>query len=409
MLWIANFITAVGVMVLLPFFPLFLRDLGVEGDGAIKVWTGLIVGAAPFTAALMAGIWGAIGDQVGRRAMVIRATLGVTVFIGLMALATNPWHLLLLRIGQGCFSGFVAPSLTLASVIAPAARQGRASGSMQMALLAGSVAGPLIGAPLFAGIGFDGVALVCAGLSLMATILVACFVPEPSGAIATRPEDPPPRPAVVLRRAVADVRRVLADPRVQSLFLALLFVRLANAAQNPTLVLYVEQLCERLDVPFDPRTAGLVFAANPIAVLLTLPIWGRLADLWSPRRQLVLCISAGALFTIAQSVAATPTALFGLRFLTGASLAGVFPAGFALVAAASRTDQRGSAFGTAFSALAMGLAVGPVVAAWIDPWLGYRSLLVGCGLLLACAVRFALVDRESGSSAGDVYSLADPR
>ena len=270
-----------------------------------------------------------------------------------------------------------------------------------MALLAGSVAGPLLGAPLFESIGFRGVVLSCAALSLVATLLVAWLVPEPGRSLDDAPTDRPTRPIDVLGRAVTDVRRVLSDPRVQTLFVALFVVRLANAAQNPTLVLYVEALAAARGADLDPRVAALVFAANPIAVLLTLPLWGRLADRRSPRSQLVGCVTVGALLTIAQSLAATAPWLFTLRFLTGAALAGVFPAGFAMVAKASNTGQRGSAFGTAFSALALGLAVGPAVAAVIDPWLGYRSLLIGCGLLLAVAVRFALVDRAAG---GDLQS-----
>ena len=95
------------------------RVLVVEDDAAIKVWTGLIVGAAPFVAAFMSPIWGALGDRVGRKLMVMRALAAIGLFVGAMGFAQSPWQLLVLRVMQGVFSGFIPPSITLVSVGAP--------------------------------------------------------------------------------------------------------------------------------------------------------------------------------------------------------------------------------------------------------------------------------------------------
>lgn len=404
-LWLTNLLTAVGLMVMLPFFPLFLRELGETDPDRLKTWSGVIVGAAPFTAALTGGLWGAIGDQLGRRNMVIRAMLGVSVFVGLMAFAERPWHLLLLRIGQGCFSGFAAPTLTLASVIVPGHWQGRVSSRMQTAILAGSVIGPLLGAELATRIGFRGMVSGCALLSLLSCLLVRVLVPEP-------PRDAPRLRAAgtarggVVGQAFADVLRVLRDPRLQGLFVALLLVRLANSAQNPTLVLYIEELTGTGAA--GAKLAGRVFAANPIAVLILLPMWGRIADLGQPLRLLMWCAAGGALFTFAQAFATSPLSVFVLRFLGGAAIAGVFPAGFAMVASASRRDERGSALGTAFSALAMGLALGPFVAAIVDPLLGYRILLMGCAALLCAAALVARHGQAAASSARPRLQASQP-
>ena len=71
--WVANLVTSIGMMSFLPFFPQHLRSLGMTDPDSIARWSAAIFGAAPFTAGLMMPIWGAIGDRVGRKAMVLRA------------------------------------------------------------------------------------------------------------------------------------------------------------------------------------------------------------------------------------------------------------------------------------------------------------------------------------------------
>ncbi|MBI4880204.1 MAG: MFS transporter [Planctomycetes bacterium] len=387
-LWGANFVTALGMMMILPFFPLFLRDLGETDDRVITLWTGFVVGAAPFSAALMGGIWGALGDQVGRRAMILRALLGIAVFVGLMGFARSPLQLLFLRFGQGFFSGFCAPSLTLVSVLAPKEIQGRISSWLQSAFLAGSVVGPALGGVVATKFGFSIMLWACSALALAAVLTVRLLVPEP-------PLEPSASPAFrtdvaaamhsVLSRVARELAGVFASPLLRAVFLAFFLVRLSISAINPTLVLFVERLMgERSDA--SSHVASLVFTAYPLALLLSLPFWGLAADRRRPGSVLLLCVACGAVLTLLQALAGTPLQLGLLRFAAGAFLAGVFPAGFALIAAASDAAHRGGTTGMAFSALAFGLALGPWMCSVVDGLFGYRALLLACGLLLAAAV-----------------------
>ena len=89
----------------------------------------------------------------------------ITVFVGAMAFARTPWELLALRLMQGVFSGFVAPSLTLVSIGAPAHLQGRIAGSLQVAMGLGAVGGPLMGELLREAAGIGAVYLCVSLLS----------------------------------------------------------------------------------------------------------------------------------------------------------------------------------------------------------------------------------------------------
>ena len=146
--------------------------LGMADRDEIALWAGFCYGAAPFSAALTSPLWGVLGDRVGRKIMVVRSLLAITVFVGLMYFARTPMQLLVLRVLQGAFSGFAAPSLTLVSVGAPLGEQGRLSGALQTAMAAGTVLGPVLGAILVPWVGCADVFLVVSALSLASAAAV---------------------------------------------------------------------------------------------------------------------------------------------------------------------------------------------------------------------------------------------
>src|SRR2546422_735798 len=72
--------------------------------------------------------------------------------------------------------------------------------------------------------------------------------------------------------------------------------------------------------------------------------------------------------------ASTPGGALGLRFLTGAALAGVYPPGMKLVAGWYR-DGRGLAIGILVGALTLGSA-GPHLVRWLVPADAWRTVLL---------------------------------
>ena len=128
--WLSNLVTSIGMMSFLPFFPSLLEEMGVDDPAAKRAWAGVIFGAAPLSATLMSPIWGALGDRLGRKLMVVHSMLAICLFVGGMHWASTPWQLLAMRLGQGLFSGFIPPSITLVSVGAPPERQGRVAGDL---------------------------------------------------------------------------------------------------------------------------------------------------------------------------------------------------------------------------------------------------------------------------------------
>lgn len=396
-LWVvalANFITMVGMSAFIPFFPDVLRELGMTGDREVKIWSGLLVAVAPLAACVMGPIWGALGDRYGRKLMMVRSLAAIAVFVGLMGLVTSPWAisrlglsgwwltpwpLLILRFGQGVFSGFIAPALTLVTVGAPEDRQNRVTAISQSAVVAGTVVGPALGGQAAEGGGPHLAFLLCAGLAALATGLVAALASE------MRRDDLPPSermpPWHTLRRAWADTHGTLAAGGLLPLMIGLFLVQMASTLVYPVMRLHVEHFRgipeERL-----PSTAAYAFTALALGQILCAPLWARWSDRVGTGRLLPFTALLTALVHVPMGFLRSAPAFWGLRFLQGAVAAGTVPAAYAHVGRLSTHAQRGGAYGLALSSFQLANVVGPVAGGYLAAAVGTTPLfLVSAGLL----------------------------
>jgi len=360
-IWFSNLITAVGMMSILPFFPSHLEQLGLTDTGKIAVWTGVIYGAAPLAAAFAGPIWGALGDRYGRRLMVVRSMLAITVFVGAMRWATSPWELLALRLAQGCFSGFLPPSLTLVSTLAPANEQGRIAGSLQTAMIWGAILGPFFGEVVREQIGVREVYLGVSLLSGVALLLVVLFAAE----------DHSTRQSSSRRASLfGDLRELRGNADLRSAVVLLFWIQFGMGATNPQLELYVRELGSGW---LEPRT-GPLFSVVAAANLIALPRWGRFGDRRGHHRALMTCTLWSGAALLVHALAPGYEVLLVARALLGAAAAGSGPLAFGVAAAATSADRRGGAFGVVFSARALAVAVSAMVGGWLSAWVGMRGL-----------------------------------
>jgi len=395
LVWLNNFVTAIGMMGFLPLFPLLLRDLGVRDDDAVKAWSGVLVGAAPLTAAFMGPVWGVVGDRIGRKPMMVRANLAITVFVGLMAFARTPQQLLALRLAQGVFSGFIAPSITLVSVNTPLHRQGHVTGLLATAVMAGSLVGPTLGGLAADHAGFAAVFAGCAALSALAAALVAWGVREER-----HPADDAPLTAGGVLAALRRDLLVFLQPGLLRTVVVVVFVtRFGMRLVDPVLALWVEQLGgtppERLGT-----VTGSLFSATALATLVCTPLWGRFGDRRGHGRVLAACAGVGAAGYLAQGLVGSVTPLWPLRFVSGAFLAGCQPAAFALAAQASAQERRGAVLGLAFGSQVLANAMGPAAGGALASVLGLRELFVVAATLMGGAALVACLHARRAARSG---------
>src|SRR5262245_44147525 len=137
-----------GFTVAMPFLPLFIGQLGVTDVGQISMWTGLSLGITPGLTALLAPVWGRLGDRYGRKIMVERSLVSFIVLFAAMAYVTRVWQVLAVRIVQGLFAGYGSLSVAMAAESAPRERMPNAIGLVQTAQRIGPAVGPVIGGVL---------------------------------------------------------------------------------------------------------------------------------------------------------------------------------------------------------------------------------------------------------------------
>ena len=379
--WTANFITATGMMSFLPFFPRHIESLGLTDRAEIELWTGLVFGAAPLAAALMTPVWGALGDRIGRKAMIARAMLAITIFVGGMSFVTTPQGLFFMRLGQGVFSGFVAPSITLVSVSAPADRQGRVTGSLQTAIALGAVVGPLLGGVLTPEVGVEVIFRVVAVMAFLGAALVLVMAREDAG---TRRETAPGErsPRALLRAAITDLREALAIPELRGVVIFLFWLQFGIGITNPLMELFVRDVSDG-DTAAVARTTGALFSAMAVINLFAMPWWGSYGDRIGHTRALMRCALLASAALAMHSVVSAIALLFVCRVLLGAGMAGASPCAYGLAAAELPLERRGGGMGLVFSARTLAISLSAFSGGWLSQWVGIRGLfLAGAALVL---------------------------
>jgi DHA1 family multidrug resistance protein-like MFS transporter len=400
--WLANLVTAIGMMSFLPFFPSLLEEMGVDDPTAKRAWAGAIFGAAPLSATLMSPIWGALGDRFGRKLMVCRSMIAICLFVGAMYWASMPWHLLTLRLGQGLFSGFIPPSITLVSVGAPPERQGRVAGDLTTALALGGLIGPGLGGAIAVWTGSRRDVFLFVGVAaLLSAALVALFAAEDKSLRQQRTGRMTVRAA--LRETGADVGGVLASPLLRSMAVVVFALQLGLGSVNPLLELHVRDVLGaqlggwswvgalfRFDasdrVAVETFATGMLFTVMGLANLVSLPVWGRYGDAFGHRRALILCALGSVVALVIQATASGYPLLLAGRALMGVAMAGTGPLAFGMAAAETGADRRGSAFGVVFSARTLAVAVGATAGGLASPWIGVRGVMTAGAVVVAAAL-----------------------
>lgn len=265
-LWVCvlgSFSTIVAMTLLLPFLPLYVRQLGVTEPAAIARWSGLAYGATFFSAALTAPLWGRLADRYGRKLMLIRASLGMAIAMALIGMASAPWQLVALRLLAGLLGGYASGSTILVASQTPKAQTGWALGVLSSGIMAGNVVGPLLGGVLPPLIGIRHTFWLTGGVIFLAFLATAFLLKEL------------PRQPAATHRADSGSGR-LNHGVVRLMWLSGMLLIFANMSIEPIITLYVGQFVQGDHAV--TVTAGLVMAAAALGSILSAPRLGKLAD-----------------------------------------------------------------------------------------------------------------------------------
>ncbi|QDY40703.1 MFS transporter [Candidatus Pantoea soli] len=371
---VGSFTTLVAMTLLLPFLPLYMQQLGVQEPAAIARWSGVAYGATFLSAALTAPLWGRLADRYGRKLMLIRASLGMAIAMSLMGMATAPWQLVALRLLAGLLGGYASGSTILVAAQTPKAHTGWALGMLSSGIMAGNVAGPLLGGCLPPLIGIrhafwlTGAAIF---LAFLATLFLLKETPRRAGPKSVRP--------VERDRSAANL------PLVRLMWLSGMLLIFASMSIEPIITLYISEFVQGEQAI--TVMAGLVMAAAALGSILSAPRLGRLADRIGHGRVLVYGLLICALLLIPQAFVTAAWQLIVLRFLMGMALGGLMPCITTLIRHNVPQGQVGKMLGYATSAQYAGQVCGPLFGGFLGGALGMRPVfLATCAVMALCAL-----------------------
>ncbi|MDE2580645.1 MAG: MFS transporter [Rhodospirillales bacterium] len=391
--WVLTLWTMVGIQVVMsiaftilaPIVPLFLPDLGVRRPDMVDLWAGILASVTSLVGTFAAPVWGRLADRYGRKLMVLRSSIGIAVFTGLMGIAQTVWHMLAFRMAMGLFAGFNSAAIALVASQVPDQRLGYALGWLSTGQLVGALIGPVVGgvladvtdsyrAPFF----------FAAALSVVAFLLAWWLVPE-------RFVAPPPSGGRHSRSIPAAMALFRATPGLAALMLVLLLAQFAVQAVQPVVTLFVQSLTG--PVPQVATLAGVAFSVTGLADVIASPFLGKRSDVLGYRRVLIISLFGAAAATLPQAFAHSYWTFVAERFGVGCFVGGILPTANALVGRMVSASSRGFVYGLSSSASFLGIALGPLTGGVVAASAGLRWVFVVTALLLAVNlvwVRFAV-------------------
>jgi MFS transporter, DHA1 family, multidrug resistance protein len=367
----ASFLGYTGFTLVMPFLPLFIRQLGVTEVGRVAIWTGASLGITPGLTAMLAPAWGRLGDRYGRKIMIERSLASFVVLMAAMAYVTRAWHVLALRTVQGVFAGYGSLSVAMAAESAPRDQMPQAIGLVQTAQRIGPALGPVIGGVLAALVGLRGGFLATAMFYGVALLVVHVMYDDGAAANASAGEDESVNGQRVTFRSVLAFQNFI-------LMMAVIFgLQFVDRSFGPILPLYVEQTgISHARVAF---VSGILFSIMACTGALGHHFCGRLMRRYPTR----IVIAGGAMAAAIGSgligasdriaLMCAASAVFGVGI--GAAMTASYSAAGAVIP----TGAHGTGFGVLTSASLVGMATSPFIAGL----LGGTSIRVVFGLDLA--------------------------
>jgi len=371
-----------GFTLVMPFLPLFIRQLGVTDVGDIAMWTGVSLGVTPALTALLAPAWGRLGDRFGRKIMVERSLVSFVVLFAAMAYVTNVWQVLAIRAVQGLFAGYGSLSVAMAAESAPRDRMPNAIGLVQTAQRIGPAVGPVIGGVLAGLMDLHRVFLLTALMYAAGLVFVHAMYDDRATHATLEPAE----------TGRVTFLNVLAFQNFILMMVVIFGLQFVDRSFGPVLPLWVEQTGVAHDRV--ALTSGVLFSIMALTGALGHHFCGKLLKKYSSRAVIgggtAVAAAASGLFALSGNfwVMCAASLVFGIGI--GAAMTASFSAAGAVIP----PGAHGAGFGVLTSASLVGMASSPFIAGFV----GGASLRIVFVLnLVVMAVTSLLVARTMKS------------
>ncbi|MBS8063295.1 MFS transporter [Streptococcus suis] len=367
--WLGNFLTGTSFTLVMPFISVFVEELGV-GPGQVEYYAGLAVSVNALAAALMAPIWGSLADRYGRKPMMVRAAFAMIFTMGGMAFVPNVFWLLILRVLNGVFTGYIPNATALIASQVPKDKTGYALGTLSTGAVAGNLIGPTLGGILAEMFGVQMVFLLVGLLYAIVVLLTVFYIREDFVPVKKGEE-----------MSVKEVFEQVKDRQMLvGLFVTSMIIIAAAQAVVPILTLYVRHLGQTDNLLF---VAGFIISLPGMASLVTSGYLGKIGDRIGNHRLLLIALTYSLLINVFCVFAENPFQLGLLRFMYGFGTGALLPSVNSLLTKLTPKEgiSRIFSYNQLFNNL--GSVVGPMMGSAVAAHMGYDWVFyLSSGLVL---------------------------
>lgn len=378
-LWFGNFATGAGASMSMPFLPLFINTMGNFPKWELTLYAGLAFSGVFLSQAIVSPLWGNLADKTGRKPMLLRAAIGMTISATLTGLSPNVWFLIIIRFIQGTFSGYINNAYALIASEVPTKDSGKTMGTLTTGNVGGQLIGPIIGGYLSGVFGYRLPFYMFGFMMFLASLSTLFFVKEDFTPIKKG-----------AKTGIKDAFKGIQHKRVVwAMIISSMLIMAATTSINPIISLFVKELMHNHgNVAF---TSGVVAALPGIATIFAAPYLGRLGDHIGPEKILLAGLIFSAVVFFPMFFVTTVGMLGILRFLIGIANAALLPITQTVMTleAPARSVSRIFSYNQSFQA--MGAVVGPMLASGVAGVLDYRYVFLMTTLIVAVNIVVVII------------------
>ena len=357
--WICQFVAMIGMSAIVPFLPLFVRELGVTSLEETAYWSGLVFAGPFFISFFLTPIWGNLGDKYGRKMMTVRAVLGLAIAQVLVGFSQDVTQLFIARLVQGLLSGFLPAAMALVAANTPKEKTGYALGLLQSATAGGTVLGPLLGGVISDILGFRSVFFIVAGLLVITGIAVIIFVNEEKSA-ADKSE----------HSFIDNWKYLLGNKKLLVPAIMIMLTSFGISYIRPTFVLYVETFS--ISKNFLPTITGALYSIVGVFSIFSAAWWGRRVEKTGIAQNIIYASLLTGVMYAAHSFVYNIYFLIPIRILLGFGYGALSPLLFTAISNNVPSERKGGVLGVGSSFQILGNMVGPVLGGFSAGLLGLR-------------------------------------
>lgn len=346
--WIGVFIAAIGMSEVAPILPLYIRYLGINNSSLVSQLSGIMFGCTYLITAIFSPIWGHAADKVGRKPMILRAGLGLSIVYLLMGFVPNIYFLMVLCAVQGAITGYSTACNTLIATQTDREYVGYALGTLSTASVAGSLLGPTLSGLIEAALGLKAVFFIMSGLLMISFIITLLLVKESFVRNDSKTQ------------GLREIWNSVPQKELTVVILITFFILgVGLYSVEPIMTQYVSTLSPNSS--HIALISGLVFSATGLSNIISAPRLGKLSDRIGAHKVIMISLIVAGVLYIPQAFVQNPWQLLVLRFLLGFAMGGLIPSVSIMIKKITPDNLTGRIFGFNMSLGYLGVATGSVL------------------------------------------------